>query len=99
MVGYLGAALLACRMAGTEPSFLLHPLDLIDAKQEPRLAFFPGMDVPARRKADLFRRAIQMLREHYSLVNMSTHARSLLARKDLSVHSSVPSSPVVSVQR
>ena len=99
MVGYLGAALLACRMAGTEPSFLLHPLDLIDAKQEPRLAFFPGMDVPARRKADLFRRAIQMLREHYSLVNMSTHARSLLSRKDLSVHSSVASSPVVSVQR
>ena len=99
MVGYLRAALLACRVAGTEPSFLLHPLDLIDAKQEPRLAFFPGMDVPARRKADLFRRAIQMLKEHYSLVNMSTHARSLLARKDLSVHSSVASSAVVSVQR
>jgi hypothetical protein len=99
MVGYLRAALLACRLAGTEPSFLLHPLDLIDAKQEPRLAFFPGMDVPARRKADLFRRAIQMLREHYSLVNMSTHARSLLARKDLSVHSSVASNAVVSVQR
>ena len=99
MVGYLRAALLACRLAGIEPSFLLHPLDLIDAKQEPRLAFFPGMDVPARRKADLFRCAIQLLREHYSLVNMSTHARSLLARKDLSVHSSVASSPVVSVQR
>jgi hypothetical protein len=99
MAGYLRAALLACRLTGTEPSFLLHPLDLIDAKQEPRLAFFPGMDVPARRKADLFRRAIQMLREHYSLVNMSTHARSLLARQDLSGHSSVASSLVVPVQR
>jgi len=99
MVGYLRAALLACRLAGTQPSFLLHPLDLIDAKQEPRLGFFPGMDVPARRKANLFRRAIQLLREHYSLVNMSTHARALLARKDLSVHSSVASSAVVSVQR
>jgi hypothetical protein len=99
MVGYLRAALLACRLAGIEPSFLLHPLDLIDAKQEPRLAFFPGMDVPARRKADLFRRAIQMLREHYSLVNMSTHARSLLARQDLSVRSSVAPRSVVPVQR
>jgi len=99
MVGYLRAALLACRVAGTQPSFLLHPLDLIDAKQEPRLGFFPGMDVPARRKANLFRRAIQLLREHYALVNMSTHARALLARKDLSVHSSVASSAVVSVQR
>ena len=35
MVGYLRAALLACRLAGTQPSFLLHPLDLVDAKQEP----------------------------------------------------------------
>jgi len=99
MTGYLRAALLSCRLAGIEPSFLLHPLDLIDAKQEPRLAFFPGMDVPARRKAELFRRAMQLLREHYSLVNMSTHARSLLARRNLSVHSSVASGPVVSVQR
>ena len=99
MVAYLGAALLACRLAGTEPSFLLHPLDLIDAKQEPRLAFFPGMDVPARRKAELFRRAIQMLREHFTTVNMSAHARALLARNNLSVRSSVASSPVVSVQR
>lgn len=99
MVGYLRAALLACRLAGTEPSFLLHPLDLIDAKQEPRLAFFPGMDVPARRKAELFRRAIHMLREHFTIVNMSAHARSLLARSNLSVRSSVAASPVVSVQR
>lgn len=98
MVAYLGAALLACRLAGTEPSFLLHPLDLIDAKQEPRLAFFPGMDVPARRKAELFRRAIHMLREHFTTVNMSAHARSLLDRNNLSVHSSVTSGPVVSVQ-
>jgi hypothetical protein len=98
MVAYLGAALLACRLAGIEPSFLLHPLDLIDAKQEPRLAFFPGMDVPARRKAELFRRAIHMLREHFTTVNMSAHARSLLARNNLSVRSSVASGPVVSVQ-
>src|SRR5689334_22297594 len=92
MVAYLGAALLACRIAGTEPSFLLHPLDLIDAKQEPRLAFFPGMDVPARRKAELFRRAIDMIREHFTTVNMSAHARSLLDRNNLSVHSSLASS-------
>ena len=98
MAAYLGAALLACRLSGTEPSFLLHPLDLIDAKQEPRLAFFPGMDVPAQRKAELFRRAIHMLREHFTTVNMSAHARSLLARNNLSVRSSAASGPVVSVQ-
>ena len=34
-------------------------------EQEPRLAFFPGMDVPARRKVELFERAMQMLRRAF----------------------------------
>ena len=49
------------------------------------------MDVPARRKAELFRRAIHMLREHFTTVNMSAHARALLARTIcLFVHRSRP---------
>jgi hypothetical protein len=39
-----------------------------------------------------------MLREHFTTVNMSAHARSLLARNNLSVRSSVASGPVVSVR-
>ncbi len=93
MIAYLEAALLACRLTGIEPSFLLHPLDLIDAEQEPRLGFFPGMDVPARRKAELFRRAIQLLRQHFTIVSMGAHARALLARKDLSVRPLVAAAP------
>jgi peptidoglycan/xylan/chitin deacetylase (PgdA/CDA1 family) len=99
MVGYLHAALRACRLSGTEPSFLLHPLDLIDGAQEPRLAFFPGMDVPARRKAELFRRAMDMLRQHFSLVTMGAHARALLTRSDLSVRPSVAATPAASAAR
>ncbi len=50
MTAYLRVAILACRMTGTEPSFLLHPLDIIGGDQVPELAFFPGMDVPSARK-------------------------------------------------
>jgi hypothetical protein len=52
------------------------------------------MDVPARRKADLFRRAMQMLREHFTIVSMSAHARALLSRNDLSVRPSVAATSV-----
>ncbi|MEP6571609.1 MAG: polysaccharide deacetylase family protein [Gemmatimonadota bacterium] len=83
MVGYLRTALAACRLTGIEPSFLLHPLDLLGGDQVPQLAFFPGMDLTGRRKVELFHRVLRVLGEHYTLVNMSTHARSLLARPRL----------------
>ena len=85
MLGYLRAALLACRLTGVQPSFLLHPLDLLDAREEPRLAFFPGMDVPVSRKTKLFGRVMGVLREYFSLVPMGVHARALLGRGDLRV--------------
>ena len=44
MSAYLDTALGLCRLTGTEPSFLLHPLDLLGPEQAPELAFFPGMD-------------------------------------------------------
>jgi hypothetical protein len=91
MLGYLRSALLACRLAGVQPSFLLHPLDLLDAEHEPRLAFFPGMDVPVSRKVALFGEVFRVLREHFTLVPMGVHARALLARSDLGVrHAAEP---------
>jgi peptidoglycan/xylan/chitin deacetylase (PgdA/CDA1 family) len=93
MVGYLRAALAACRLTGTEPSFLLHPLDLLGSDQVPQLAFFPGMDLTGRRKVELFHRVLRVLGEHYSLVNMSTHARALLA--DSRLRTLVPAAPAM----
>jgi peptidoglycan-N-acetylglucosamine deacetylase len=80
MLGYLRAAIAVCRATGTEPSFLLHPLDLLGGDQAPALRFFPGMDLTGRRKAELFGRVIRTLGTHFHLVNMSTHARAILAR-------------------
>ncbi|GEM_PF-53147 len=81
MMGYLRFALAMCRATGTEPSFLLHPLDLLGGDQAPALRFFPGMDLSGRRKAALFARVMGVLGEHFRLVDMTTHARAILARE------------------
>lgn len=83
MSAYLGTALAACRLTGTEPSFLLHPLDLLGGDQVRELAFFPGMDLPGARKIDLFLRVLRRLGEQFRLVDMSTHARAIIARGGL----------------
>jgi len=41
-----------CRLSGTEPSLLLHPLDFLGAEDDPDLGFFPGMSMPVDKKLD-----------------------------------------------
>jgi peptidoglycan-N-acetylglucosamine deacetylase len=83
MMTYLRTALTACRMTGTEPSFLLHPLDLLGGDQAPELSFFPGMQLDRRRKFELFTRVLRVLGESFRLVPMSEHARTIQARGGL----------------
>jgi len=83
MRAYLRTALLLCRTYGVEPSFLLHPLDLLGGDEVPELAFFPGMDLPGARKRELFDGALVLLAEYFDLVPMSVHARALEARRDI----------------
>ena len=81
MAAYLETALRLCRLTGTEPSFLIHPLDLLGPDQAPELAFFPGMDVGSQRKLEIFHRVLRRLEKSFTLVNMSQHARRALARE------------------
>lgn len=83
MLVYLRTALAACRLAGIEPSFLLHPLDLLGGDQVRQLAFFPGMDLPGQRKIRIFLKVLGVLGEHFRLVNMSAHAAAIVARGGL----------------
>jgi peptidoglycan/xylan/chitin deacetylase (PgdA/CDA1 family) len=83
MSAYLRAAILACRAMRVEPSFLLHPLDIMGGDEVPELAFFPGMDLPSRRKVELFKQVLRTLGEHFELVPMGAHASSLLAKSEL----------------
>ena len=79
MSSYLRMALAMCRLTGTAPSFLLHPLDLIGCDQVKELAFFPGMDLTGRAKQSLFEMVLGELSRHFTLAGMSAHARYLLA--------------------
>ncbi len=92
MDAYLRTALTLCRLTGTEPSFLLHPLDLLGADQAPALRFFPGMDLSGARKLAIFRRVMGVLAQHYQLVDMETHARAILAGRTLSLRSAAEGS-------
>ena len=77
MTSYLRSAIAACRLAGLQPSFLLHPLDLLGGDQVSELAFFPGMDLSGARKHDLFRQVMRVLGRSFSLVAMDRHAACL----------------------
>lgn len=82
-VSYLKLAVAACRVTGTEPSFVLHPLDLLGPDQVPELRFFPGMDLSGEHKQRVFRRVIEVLDQSFSLVTMGAHAAALGVRWSL----------------
>ena len=85
-LGYLRAGLAACKLTGTSPSFILHPLDLLGVEQAPQLAFFPAMERPSTQKLDFFRRALEIYRRGFSLVPMAVHARALVSGASLPLH-------------
>lgn len=74
MYAYLRSALALCRLTGVEPSFLLHPPDLLGPGEAPGLEFFPGMRLPAARKRRLFVGALRAIAEHFVIVPMAAHA-------------------------
>lgn len=83
MLCYLMIAILLCKNTRTQPSFLLHPLDLLGADQIPSLAFFPGMDLSGEKKLQVFTKVITLLSKHYRLINMTTYANTILMAEGL----------------
>jgi len=79
MWGYLRTALAACRLFRVEPSFLIHPLDLLGGDEVTQLGFFPGMDLTSSRKTQLVREVLTVLGEQFRLVTVRTHAERALA--------------------
>lgn len=74
---YFRIALAMCRLTGTAPSILLHPLDFLGAEDCPALRFFPGMDLNTRSKLELVAEMIDVMGKHYELVTMREHAQRL----------------------
>lgn len=83
MSHYMDMAIMFCLVSGTEPSFLLHPLDLLSADHVPELKFFPGMDLPGEKKREYFETALRKLGDHFQLVSMNTHVRSVIQRNGI----------------
>lgn len=77
---YFHLSLWLCRMTGTMPSLLLHPLDFMGREDVSTLAFFPGMDMPTAQKLDLMSYLVGAVTKNFRVVTMEEHAR--LARLD-----------------
>jgi hypothetical protein len=89
MLAYLRTALAACRVCRVEPTFLLHPLDLLSGDEVPQLSFFPGMSLPAEQKCSAVAEVLGLLAREFEVVTMGAHAERLLAAGGLSEHSPV----------
>jgi hypothetical protein len=76
---YLRFALGACRLTGTHPSLLLHPLDFMGREDCPELAFFPGMDIARERKLEIVAGLFDILLARCEPVTMGEHARRAAA--------------------
>jgi peptidoglycan/xylan/chitin deacetylase (PgdA/CDA1 family) len=74
---YFKFALAMCRVTGTEPSLLLHPLDFLGAEDDRDLAFFPGMRLARDAKLTLLSDTIADLQRSYEVVTMCAHARKV----------------------
>ena len=74
---YLAAALRLLRARHVPPSFLLHPPDLLDARDAPALGFFPGMARQAADKVDQLRSALTVLAGDFEVVPLGEAASRL----------------------
>ena len=74
---YFWSALQMCRLAGVQPSILLHPLDFMGAEDDGDLAFFPAMNQPAQKKIDLMSDCMAMLTKYFNVVTMEQHADAI----------------------
>ena len=74
---YFKTALGLCRMAGTEPSLLLHPLDFLGCGDSSELSFFPAMKIERARKLYLLDRLLGVLSSRYSVITVGEHALRL----------------------
>jgi hypothetical protein len=74
---YFQAALSACRIAGVQPSLLLHPLDFLGGDDLKGLEFFPAMNLSGETKLRLVRQALVDLAAHFRVSTMRDHASHL----------------------
>ena len=71
-----------CRLAGTTPSLLLHPLDFLGSDDEPDLGFFPGMNIESKQKLDLMGEFLEMWQQRYTTTPIGAYVDGLHGLKE-----------------
>lgn len=71
---YWKTAVKMCKVAGTQLSLLLHPLDFLSGEDTPELKFFPAMNLPIEKKLELLSEILETFAESFSIVSMREHA-------------------------
>ncbi len=74
---YFRTAMLLCRMTGTEPSLLLHPLDFLGHDDDRDLGFFPGMNMPSGRKLALLNDFFEIIDRRFQAVTIREHVAAI----------------------
>jgi peptidoglycan/xylan/chitin deacetylase (PgdA/CDA1 family) len=90
---HFAMAIRACLLRGVGPSILLHPLDLLDASDAPRLEFFPGMALHAAEKVAVVGWALGQLQRQFDVVGTGEHASRLTAAGDLRTRRAASAGP------
>lgn len=72
-------SLTMCRLAGVQPSLLLHPLDFMGGDDDADLAFFPAMGRPAAEKLKLLGWILDAFAKRFDVLPMREHARRILS--------------------
>jgi peptidoglycan-N-acetylglucosamine deacetylase len=80
---YFETALRLCRITGTEPSLLLHPLDLLGNEDVSTLSFFPGMDLSAEVKRKRITSYLTAFLKHFEILPIGEYAREARKRRSL----------------
>jgi peptidoglycan/xylan/chitin deacetylase (PgdA/CDA1 family) len=80
---YWKGAMTLCRLTGVAPSLLLHPLDFLGAEDEPDLAFFPAMRMPAAEKVAFVRAVLADFQARFAVLPLGEFAKRVGQRQHL----------------
>ncbi len=76
---YFRVALWLCRLTGTHPSLLLHPLDFLGCDDIKELAFFPAMNLSKDKKLKLVDEVLRMYASYFNILPMQKYASTIKA--------------------
>ena len=77
---YFRLAISLCKLTGTSPSILLHPLDFIGSDDTTALSFFPAMKIESSKKLKIMDGMFKILAKNYRLGTMADHVREIQTR-------------------